>query len=70
MKGINRTDGLTDNEGEIMDLLVKAWNKYIELPIQHKSECNEFVEGVHICQNLLAIRIARRHYPKGWPIKK
>lgn len=52
-----------------MDLLIEAWNRYIKLPEQHPTEIDEFANGIHICQNLLAIRIARRCYPKGWPIK-
>ena len=66
---IKRKDGLTDEEGKIMDLLIEAWDRYIKLPEQHPTEIDEFGQGIHICQNLLAIRIARRCYPKGWPIK-
>lgn len=68
MENINRNDGLTDEEGKIMDSLVDAWNKYIELPVQLKCETKEFAEGIAKCQMLLSLRIARRHYPEGWPV--
>lgn len=66
---IKRKDGLTDEDGKVMDLLIEAWDKYIKLPEQYPTEIDEFGQGIHICQNLLAIRIARRFYPKGWPVK-
>lgn len=69
MEDIKRIDGLTDKEGEVADLLIEAWNKYIKLPKQHPTEIDEFMQGIHICQNLMTIRIARRCYPKGWTIK-
>lgn len=66
---IRRDDGLTDSEGEVMDALVTAWNKYVGLERQHSGEQRDFADGVHRCQDLLAIRIARREYPDGWPNK-
>ncbi len=66
---ITRTDGLTFEEGEVMDALITAWNKFIKIERQHSSELNDFAAGIHRCQDLLAARIARREYPEGWPIK-
>ena len=37
---------------------------------QHPSERDEFVDGIHRCQNQLAWRIVQRTYPKAWPIKR
>ena len=65
-----RYDGLTDSEGDVMDSLVTAWNKFVGLEKQHPSELSDFADGIHKCQNLLAVRIARREFPDGWPIKK
>ena len=62
-----RCDGLTNSEGEIMDALVTAWNKFVGLERQHPNETEMFAEGIHQCQNLLAVRIARREFPEGWP---
>jgi hypothetical protein len=64
-----RDDGLTDAEGVVMDALIRAVEAFARLDRQHPQEINEFVDGIHKCQDLLAVRIARRHYPHGWPIK-
>lgn len=65
-----RKDGLTDQEGKVMDALINAWDAFMKLDRQHPSEVNDFADGIHRCQDLLAVRIARREYPEGWPIKK
>lgn len=67
---ISRTDGLTDKEGQVMDALVKAFNAFCSLEQQHPDERRDFKDGIHRCQDLLAVRIARRKYPIGWPVKK
>ena len=64
-----RKDGLNEQEGKVMDALIKAWNEYIKLEKQHSSDINEFCNGIHICQHALTIRILRRDYPEGYPIK-
>lgn len=66
---IRRDDGLTESEGEVMDALVTAWNKFCGLERQHPDETRDFADGIHRCQDLLAVRVARRAYPNGWPIK-
>lgn len=66
---IIRDDGLTDAEGEVMNSLIIAFNKFCNLERQHPDEIRDFTDGIHKCQDLLAVRIARREYPKGWPIK-
>ena len=64
---MERKDGLTLEEGEVMDALNLAWNKFIMLKTQHPSDLPEFKNSIHRCQDLLAVRIARREYPNGWP---
>lgn len=66
---IKRDDGLTDKEGEVMDNLIKAFNDFCALDRQHPDDLRDFVDGIHKCQDILAVRIVRRHYPKGWPVK-
>ena len=61
-----RDDGLTDAEGEVMDSLCEAWLYFKELPIQHPSDQDEFLAGLHRLQDLLAARVCRRLYPDGW----
>lgn len=52
-----------------MDALIAAVNGYAKLPVQHPDELTDFYNAIHRCQDLLAIRIARRLYPDGWPVK-
>jgi hypothetical protein len=66
---ISRDDGLTDAEGKVADALVEAVIAFSALERQHPDEMRDFVDGIHKCQDQLAVRIVRRHYPKGWPIK-
>lgn len=68
--GTMRNDGLTDQEGRAMDALITAFNEFKKLDSQHPSELSDFTDGIHRCQDLLAVRIARRLYPEGWPTKK
>lgn len=64
-----RPDGLTVGEGVVMDALIQAWNAYADLPVEHPSDRSEFCDAIHRCQDLLAVRIARRHFPEGWVIQ-
>lgn len=61
-----RADGLTDAEGEVLDALSDAVEAFAELPVQHPSDEQEFLAGIHRLQDLIAVRIARRLYPEGW----
>lgn len=56
----------TEQESEIMDLLVKAHTKFIELPKNdsHPMEVSEWVFSFHKLQDLLGARILRRNWPK------
>jgi hypothetical protein len=54
----------TDKEAEIMDLLVKAHNNFIELERTHPVEITEWVSGLHKLQDLLGSRVLRRDYPE------
>lgn len=62
-----RSDGLTDAEGVVMDALCAAVNAFGRLGRQHPDEMRDFVDGIHRCQDQLAVRIARRAFPVGWP---
>lgn len=65
---ITRRDGLTEDEGAVMDALCDAANAFGELAGQHPDEARDFCDAIHRAQDLLAVRICRRHYPNGWPI--
>ena len=64
-----RNDGLTEQEGKVMDALVTAWNEFQKLRVQHPSDIPDFVNAIHTCQQILGMRILQREHPEGWPIK-
>lgn len=64
-----RVDGLTSDEGAVMDSLVDAWKAFQKLPSQHPNELDECARAVHEIQSLLATRVLRRLYPLGWLTK-
>ena len=66
---INPVTGLTDHEQAVHDALVESTNAFFALPEQHPDERAEFAAAIHRAQDLLAVRIARRHFPEGWPTK-
>lgn len=63
---LHRADGLTPEEGRVMDHLAAAASFFGDLPLQHPSELREFVDGIDRLRDLLALRIAWRQYPEGW----
>lgn len=64
-----RNDGLTAKEGKVMDSLVGAWNEFQKLAEQHPSDMAEFCDGIHRCQHILVMRLARRDYPKAYKLR-
>ncbi len=63
----NFDTGLTEGEQRVSDHLVGAFNEFSKLDRTHPSEMDEFVSALHRLQDLLAVRIVRRQFPKGWP---
>lgn len=59
--------GLTSDEQAVMDALLSALKHFCDLPKQHPNETADFIEGIHILQGLLALRVVRRSYRIGWP---
>ena len=57
-------------EEEVLKLLAEAWNKFLELDTQHPMEQTDFCNGIHQCQQLIALRFAREYRPDIFPIKK
>lgn len=64
-----RKDGLTEAEGVVMDALVAAVKAFAALPRQHPDEMRDFCDGIHKCQDQLAVRVCRAAFPAGWPTK-
>jgi hypothetical protein len=48
------------------DALMISYAEWMKLSMQHPDDNRDFVNAIHIIQNLLAFRIARRKYPKFW----
>lgn len=69
LMSITRDDGLTDDEGRVHDAACEVVNEFAKLPVQHPDDMRAIVDAVHVVQQILCMRIAQRHYPKGWPIK-
>jgi len=51
------------NEKEIMDLLSKSYNLFIETPQTHPSDMDDFCKAIHLAQGIIMERIVRRDYP-------
>ncbi len=69
VSGVDPETGLTPAEQEISDALAVVYRGFSALPKQHPDEMGDVVDAIHIIQGILTTRIARRHYPKGWPVK-
>jgi len=53
----------TIQEKEIMDLLIDAHNKFMKIRPVHSSHIDEWINGIHKCQNVIIGRIVIREYP-------
>jgi len=47
---------LTTAEGELLELMGEAWNKFCALPRQHPADAQEFAETMHRLQDMVAAR--------------
>jgi len=65
-----RNDGLTEQEGKVMDSLIDAWNEFNKLSVEHPSDNLDFANAIHQCQQIMGMRILRREHPKGWAVKE
>lgn len=54
----------SDEEKEIMDLLIEAHRKYCQLKPLHPSDITDWVNGLHKLQDILIVRTVFRKYPK------
>lgn len=46
------------------------WNEFVKLDSQHPDEQRDFADGIHKCQYIIGMRIARDGRPDLFPIKK
>lgn len=54
----------------VLSLLVDAFNEFSKLEQQHSSECEDFTNGIHLCQYVIAMRFARYYRNDVFPIKE
>jgi hypothetical protein len=60
------TPGLTDQEKEILLHLTAAWTKFSELSDHNPYDLSEFTHSIHMLQQKMAMRVARRIDPLIW----
>ena len=56
-------------EKELVKKLADIYNEFTDLHFQHPNELSDFADGIHKCQYVLAMRMARYHYPDLFPCK-
>lgn len=59
-----------EQEEKVLSLLVDCFNEFTKLPTQHPNESQDFCDGIHKCQYVLAMRFAREARPDIFPIKE
>lgn len=59
---------LTDAEKEVLSHLVQAWEKFVSLPNTSEHNLKEYQTAIHACQQLIALRVARRADPDVWKL--
>lgn len=63
-------NGLTPDERVVMDHLIAAWNKFVNLDTTHFNEATEFMTAIHDAEHIMGMRVLRRDYPNGWSMYK
>src|SRR5688572_16026682 len=58
--------GLSIEEQAVLASLVGAWNSYLALGGYTEDDLKEFRDSIHRCQQLVALRVARRADPDIW----
>lgn len=60
---MDKKQPFTDQENEIMNLLIEAHKKFVEMTQMHPDDMREWVDGIHKCQSVLKGRVVTRDYP-------
>ncbi len=56
---------LTDQETEVLQKLTAAWNAFVELPIEHPDQLDEFRHAFHDLQRQIMVRPTVRALDKA-----
>ena len=57
---------LSNEEKYVLELTSEIWNSWCKLPNRSDDDNNEFQRAIHLAQQLIALRIARRVDPDIW----
>jgi hypothetical protein len=60
------SNGLTNEEKEVLQFLKEAWNKFIALDKNSGDNIKEYQDAIHRCQQIIGLRVARRVDPDVW----
>jgi hypothetical protein len=63
---MNFNPGIAPEEQEVLHHLIEAWKKFLELGKKHPSDNDEFAYAIHLAQQKIGMRIARRVDPEVW----
>lgn len=58
--------GITQDEHEVLHHLVEAYTKFVALGAKHPDDNDEFRYAIHLAQQKVAMRVARRVDPDLW----
>jgi hypothetical protein len=62
---------ITKDEKRLLKTIVRLHNDFSKLEQTHPADITEWINGIHILQNVIAFRITRRDYPETFiTIKK
>ena len=53
-------NGLTTEEKRALGYLAQAWNIFVKLDAKSDYDNQEFRDSIHRCQEMIALRVARR----------
>ena len=62
----SNSPALTDEEKQVLSNLCDSWKSFSELPNRTQDDADEFKDAIHRCQQLIALRVARRVNPDVW----
>lgn len=69
-KLLEKEENYISKETIILKKLAEVYSLFTELKSQHPDELNDFIDGIHKCQYVLGMRIARKDHPNLFPIKE
>lgn len=62
----SNSPALTDEEKQVLSSLCDSWKSFSELLNKSQDDVDEFKDAIHRCQQLIALRVARRVNPDVW----